>query len=352
MKRFILILISIWSISTITSQPMWITYIPDSIPVSRLSIPGSHDSATGEGIKGLFKMGITQNKSISAQWECGIRAFDLRPAVCDNKLHIYHGPLKTKITFSAAIDTILSCIDKNPQEFAIIIIRQEQGNDNAEERELWSELVGREINKRGERAAIFHPEITVRELRGKILFLSRNHYEGSHKGALIGHWSHSVQGSENAIITPYAIHTNNRSATLYVQDFYSLLTKEKQLQKIESIKRHMDKAAVSSTDTWCINHLSGYCTTLFGFLNIPSNKGYKQNAQRNNRAIYEYLSRPGCNIKTDTTIEENKRENNTPTPYGIIMIDYAGCEKVGKYTTYGTSIIQAIIDKNFATKPF
>ena len=328
MRRAIIIFTLLINCISICAQSRWITNLADSTSVSRLSIPGTHDSATGEGIKGFIKQGITQEKSIAQQWQCGIRAFDLRPAVCNDELHICHGPLKTKISFAAAIDTLLTLLESNPEEFAIVLLRQERGNSNRKERDEWSKKVGQQINQLGERAAIFHPSITVGELRGKILFISRNHYDGCNKGALIKGWSHSQEGTKEAEIVPYS--PNHETARLYMQDFYSPTHHELCERKLITIIEFIDYAATSAATVWCINHLSGYSCTLLGIEGVASNKGYKKNASYNNRAIYDYL------------IKENK-----PSCCGIIMLDYAGSEKIGKYQTYGKSIVEAIINLNF-----
>ena len=115
-----------------------------------------------------------------------------------------------------------------------------------------------------------------------------------------------------------------------MQDFYSPTHHELCERKLITIKEFIDLATTSAATVWCINHLSGYSCTLLGIEGVASNKGYKKNASYNNRAIYDYL------------IKENK-----PSCCGIIMLDYAGCEKVGKYQTYGKSIVEAIINLNF-----
>lgn len=333
MRRTLIIIILLISSLSICAQSRWLTHLSDSLPVSRLSIPGSHDSATGEGIKGVIKQGITQNKSISGQWQCGIRAFDFRPAICNGTLHICHGPLRTKISFKAAIDTLLCLISENPDEFAIVLMRQERGNDKEEERKLWGKMVGEEINRLGDGAAVFRPDITIGEMRGKILFLSRNHYEGCSKGAVIRGWSHSLQGSKDAGIVSYAVSSGNEKqcATLCVQDFYSPMLPEEKSAKLATIKEYIDNATTSPAGCWSINHLSGYSSTLLGITGMASNRGYKENAALNNRAIYDYL-----------TTNDIK-----PVCCGIIMLDYAGSDKVGKYDTYGRSIVRAIIGLNF-----
>ena len=115
----------------------WMARINDEQKVSSLSIPGTHDAATGEGIYLPSVLGVTQTLSIGEQWDCGVRAFDLRPAICDTTLHIYHGKLKTKISFAQALDTLAKKLTQNPTEFAIVLMREENDSEDDAEKALW-----------------------------------------------------------------------------------------------------------------------------------------------------------------------------------------------------------------------
>lgn len=61
----------------------------DSVALCSMSIPGAHDAATGEGMLSLPGFGVTQTLGLQELWMCGVRAFDLRPAVRDTLLYIY-----------------------------------------------------------------------------------------------------------------------------------------------------------------------------------------------------------------------------------------------------------------------
>ena len=62
--------------------------IDDEVLVASMSIPGAHDAATGEGMYSPSGLGITQQLTLQELWDCGVRAFDLRPAVKDTLLYI------------------------------------------------------------------------------------------------------------------------------------------------------------------------------------------------------------------------------------------------------------------------
>ena len=313
----------------------WMARLSDEQTIASLSLPGTHDAATGEGLCFSSAFGVTQALSLSEQWASGVRAFDLRPAVRNTVPHIYHGSLKTKISFSAAVDTIASKLAQHPTEFAIVLMREESDSEDEVERALWPQAVGKIIDSLGDRAAIFSPEMTVGEARGKILFLTRNAYSGCNKGATIKGWSHSKNGTVNAQITSL---TDGSTARLQVQDFYAPIDEEKRNDKERAVAKLLSLAADAPAGVWSINFASGYSSTLFGRTSIVTTEGYKQNAARVHPMIIEYLSK-------------NNREENH---WGIIFMDFAGVDKLPGnllhwkgHDVQGETLLRAIIESNF-----
>ena len=156
----------------------WMSRLDDARTVASLSIPGAHDAATGEGLLMVAGLGKTQELTLAGQWECGVRAFDLRPAVNGKELYIYHGPIRTKISFGKALEILCNKLAEHPTEFAIVLMREENDSENAAERALWPQAVGKAIENIGDKAAIFSPAMKVGNARGKIIFISRNAYTG------------------------------------------------------------------------------------------------------------------------------------------------------------------------------
>lgn len=126
----------------------WITQLPDNAYASQLSIPGTHDAATGDGT--VFSLGKTQSLSLQEQWDMGIRAFDLRPGYkkvrkglfkYENELHIYHGIVETKTSFRKAVQVLSDNLAANPGEFAIIIMRFENDSPLYNKRDVWNSLM-------------------------------------------------------------------------------------------------------------------------------------------------------------------------------------------------------------------
>ena len=178
------------------SADNWITPLPDNTYVSDLSIPGTHDSATGEGFSGfvgeLLGPGTaqTQDLTISQQWDCGIRAFDLRPKVENGTegtyLHIYHGIIKTAISFDDALLTLRDKLKENPGEFAIVIMRHESDSRTGIQTQ-WQALMDKSLTAEALDGYIagFRKGLTVGDIRGKILVMSRDTYDNGPHGAYI-----------------------------------------------------------------------------------------------------------------------------------------------------------------------
>jgi hypothetical protein len=339
MKKFqhILILLlfgcHISSVAQTYDASAWMALLNDETPVASLSIPGTHDAATGEGIYLSSALGVTQTLSLGKQWDCGVRAFDLRPAICDTALHIYHGRLKTKISFAQALDTLLHKLTLNPTEFAIVLMREENDSEDDAEKALWPSAIGKVIKSLGNKAAIFSPGIAVGDIRGKILFLSRTAYSETDKGAIIKGWNHSKDGTTNGKIISYY---DGSVARLQVQDLYAPTDEEKRCDKKNAVKKFFSLADKAPSDVWSINFISGYSATLFGCGSIATTAGYKKNAAEQHPAAIEHLSR------------------NSYKHLGIIFMDFAGTDKVKGglwhwrgYNVQGKKLLRTIIESNF-----
>lgn len=302
----------------------------------QLSIPGTHDSGTGNGFSTLLigdQMARTQEKSIDEQWDSGIRAFDLRPAVDGGSLHVYHGIVKTKLAFGAALRTISEKLADHPTEMAFIIIRHETEADS--ESDQYNQLLLDELNQEGiaERLVDFVPNMRVKDLRGHILLLSRDLYADTPKGAFITGWGHNADfASQHSGF----IKGPTRSAILYLQDFYDTTGDNGLTTKTSSILRMLDYSIGLATATatrynWVVNHTSGYSKTISIFGNeVSSSDGYRENAAVQNQAVIDYLS-----------------NDSHAGPTGLVMMDYAAVNSSNGYAVNGLTLTQAIIANNF-----
>ncbi len=305
----------------------WMSRLEDNAYLHQVSIPGTHDAATGNGTT-MDSFARTQELSLVGQFEAGIRAFDLRPSVSDGILKIYHGIVETKVTFDEALSAICEQLDNYPTEFAVVVMRHEDDHESASDKELWNGLVEQTLadEKYAGRFVDFTNTLTVADVRGKILLLSRDKYATKPVGGFITGWTHSADFSEqgNGRVTG----TNSRAyARLHVQDFYETRNAmDKKLSAISNLLDHSVKLNTSSSHNWVINHTSGYSQTgLFATADA-----YRLNAASTNIAVVDYLS-----------------DEANAGPAGLVMMDYAGVDRSGDYDVNGHKLVDAVIGNNF-----
>ncbi len=310
------------------SNGAWMAGLDDATPFACLSIPGTHDAVTGDGT--AFSIGRTQSLGLSAQWDLGIRAFDFRPGYRSvrvrafkykNELHVYHGFIPTKTSFKTAVQTLMKKIDANPSEFAVVIMQFENGSPIYNDRSVWNSLMTEFLSSEetfpSKYRIDYRPDLTVGDLRGKILILSRDSYADQPiTGGYISGWSFAEEGTTSARIT-----SRVAEGTLGVQDYYHV---EKPEVKVKAVSDFLDIAAANAPkNIWTINHTSGYTGS------ISTDNTYRENAANNNPTVYRRLINGECSAT------------------GMIMMDWVGNFKSGRYEVYGDLLPQAIIDNNF-----
>ena len=311
----------------------WITPLDGNIYVSQMSIPGSHDAATGEKmatiIGDLFAQ--TQEQTLQTQWNLGVRAFDLRPALYDKneavlgrknyELWLYHGATRVAISWATAMNTIKANLTDHPGEFAIVLFRHE------DERTLYKNTNTTDfdnymkdwVNANKDWIVDWRPDITIDECRKKIILISR--FSGSWEYGCFTGWSHNAEGTTTTVKKA----SSSVDGTMYVQDYYNPSSHE---TKFASIKKYLDIAQRFHTEDalknhWMLNHVSGY-------VGSSTSNTYRANAAAQNPKVIEYL-----------------HNRTAPGSTGIILFDYSGAATSGRYNVQGDVMLQTIIDNNY-----
>jgi 1-phosphatidylinositol phosphodiesterase len=106
---------------------MWMAHLSGSLLVSELSIPGSHDSASIT----LFPFTATQELSIPAQLNFGIRFLDLRCTLVNNVLQMFHGSIPLFTSLPEILGQIYSWLGGSSTEALIVSIKQENDPVNS-----------------------------------------------------------------------------------------------------------------------------------------------------------------------------------------------------------------------------
>lgn len=294
--------------SAATDLTAWQASLPDGAFVRDVSIPGAHDAATSGINNGIS--GHNQDLDLAGLFDAGVRAFDLRPKYTGNQLMIYHGIASTNVTMDNALETISNKLAENPTEFAVIVIRDEDSNDG----NAWANAMSELINKYDDKIVRFAPALSVSDVRGKMILLSRNGFTSSKVGFING-W-----GDNNTFDCSLG------SGRIKVQDYYEFKNKS---DKTTAFRNMLNEAA-GSPEFWIINHTSGYIPGLLG----GTDSAVRTNASNTNSYAVTEIAKATGRV-------------------GIIVMDYAGVakSKSGNTAVYGDELVSAVIDANKNIKP-
>ena len=329
----------------------WMARLPDDALVADLSIPGAHDAATGSGWAGLNGpvgnlFAKTQDLDLLSLWQAGIRAFDLRPAVYKHHMNLNHGMMPTKLHLEDVLTMMQTWLRQNPSEFIIIHLLHAGDGDKVKGQyeQRIAELLNQPVYR--ETLADFQADLRVRDMRGKMLILSRNNYNGTPVGGIFRNWTGSPDWRRQTL--GRIVGSRGEDAKVYMQDFSSTYAPGALDIKLAALRRMLEfstskKSSASDGSqrhpltgvnggqeiVWVLNFCSAYSkvTKLFGH-DISRSNGYRDNAAHTHAAMLDYL-----------------RTRRGPT--GIVLMDFAAVDRSHGYNTCGMELVRAIIDSNF-----
>ena len=279
------------------SKPLtdWMDMLKDGTKVCKLSIPGTHDTMTGmgfyqPGLKYVFDMtAISHVSTLEEQLNCGIRFFDIRPVVSTDTiakkkiLRLTHGISELNVTLEQTIDWLQAYLKAHPSEFFIAKLQFDNGFED--QKDLFPLLsdVFHMSKYKGLFFENWRPDITVGEMRGKILWLSRYDLRPLHVlydfPIVYCDWPDEDPDVKEDL-DPEAqrncrmINMDDESITakLYKQDYYKTTTAKRMQNKIKTVIDMMHSAREIKEDEniWVVNHCSAYTEV--------SPRGYLTNA--------------------------------------------------------------------------
>ena len=262
----------------------WMSMVRDETKVCKLSIPGTHDTMTGMGfyqpvLKFVFNMtAISQVSTLEEQMNCGLRFFDIRPVVSTDTiakkkiLRLTHGISELDITFEWTLDQLQGFLKAHPTEFFIVKLQFDNGFED--QKDLYS-LLSKVLHLSkydGLFVENWRPDITVNEMRGKILLLSRfdlRPYNASfHYPIVYCDWpdedpdiDEDLNPEAQRNCAMYHMEDSTIKATLYKQDYYKTTTAKRMQNKQKTVIDMMHTAReANATDEniWIVNHCSAY----------------------------------------------------------------------------------------------
>jgi len=265
----------------------WMGMVKDDTKVCKLTIPGTHDTMTGMGfyqpvLKFIFNMtAISQVSTLEEQINSGLRFFDIRPVVSIDTLatdpaekkilRLTHGVSELDVTFEWTIDQMQSYLKAHPTEFFIAKIQADNGMEDQKD---WPALLSKVLSKskyQGLFIQNWRPDITVGEMRGKILWLSR--YDLRPLNNVYNYpivycdWPDedpdvdenlNPQAQRNCAM--YNMNDTTVKARLYKQDYYKTTNEKRMKNKQQTVieMMHTAREIAPEDNIWVVNHCSAY----------------------------------------------------------------------------------------------
>lgn len=232
---------SFLAISETTDVQKWMSHLSDDVPLSGLSIPGTHNSPCY--YKALPSVRCQQVSPLE-QLQQGVRFFDLRvqPSNPEDKsdegLTLVHGAFPISLTgskkFRPLVKEIQQFLSANPSETIIISVKRE-GPGESTDKQLGEILKDHYTNPK---QWFTEPRIPkLGEVRGRIVLMRRFELSGRLKGEWNGKgWC--LDANNWAYNTPH--HT---AGDISVQDFCEVMEKDTIEKKITLACEHFERAA-------------------------------------------------------------------------------------------------------------
>ena len=322
MKKVLLVIFSFFVVlaakAQVTDYQNWMAQLDDDAFVCQLSIPGAHDAcsssfSSASALGALFS-GKVQTKTLEQMLTAGVRLFDLRPAVNGSTLAIYHGSLQTTYNFDTAMGQLRDYVIQHPTEFCVVVIRHETDGDSNNSN--FGSMLQTSLTSFSDYLVNFRPNLTVGEVRGKILFLSRDEYNAPIRGGRITGWPGNTSTNAGQC---YGLETHKCS--MWVQDFFEYSDVNDKKSSIEAMLNQSRQLAGKYNYTWVINETSGYKGT-------GTNSACQTNAKNCNKYMQELLA-----------------SGNYNGPAGLVFMDYAADGDNSGY--YGLSLTKELVNHNF-----
>ncbi len=311
----------------------WMKSLANSRLVADLSLPGSHDACTAEGWNSellgfMFELTAKcQDLTIQEQLKIGMRVFDLRPerayGTDGYELRCSHGIASTKMLVADFFRTLKKFLTTNPSEFCILTVDLSATSDmKAWKSEFTTLLTSNEFK---DMFANFKPRLTVGEMRGHVLILSRVEYAAQPIGGYCYGWVYDLELEKQ---TKGHIKGADGSKTpLWVQDYWGKTTRD---GKDEAVVRMLEAAVARDMTVdcpaWVINFPSAYFT-------LPLSDSYRENATFANVVTADWLETHDGSV-------------------GIIYMDFSGMDKSVSYNgetvykTEGMRLVNQVIQQN------
>lgn len=241
--------------------PDWMAGLPDALPLSRLSIPGTHDSLSLFGGRRLR----CQSWGLEAQLAAGVRFLDVRCKLARGELHVYHLCTFQRASLRGVLRRTLRFLCAHPGEAVLMRIKEELPIFR---QPGFAARLHRCLLEEGQGRVWCWEEVpTLGQVRGKIVVLE----------AL----------AREVLGIPYE--------QLSISDAWNVLSLER---KWARARRHLERAAIGDPATMHLTFCSGN-----GLFTCP-----EEVARFVNPRCYQHL----------------RRRRGQPVRWGVVIMDFPG----------------------------
>lgn len=296
----------------------WLASVPGNTYVSDLSLIGTHDAGAIGSYSSSVTSSVNQTLSLQQQLDAGYRVLDLRmrwkSSDGNGTYVIAHESTQFGDYNEAGLKPIDEWLAAHPTEGVIIRFRNEG------EQSGWKERVGQYLkasNVADRLITVFDPSMTVSDLRGKVLFIATDDYNGDWVGAKVSWGNNATFGSK-----PFLTGSGYETGWVYFTDRYSngsILTPSESDKKadilaiLEQAKANHEAKANSK---WC-----------WTWLNVSGLGSPGKNSDTYVKYVTDYI---------------NALPTDKYQPVGMVMLDWAGRAENG-----AVDCAKTVIDNNF-----
>lgn len=231
----------------------WMSGLQDNISLTKISIPGTHDSGARVDAPVVSGTAKTQDLSIAEQLNAGVRFLDIRCRHIDNAFTIHHGAIYQNLNFDDVLNACYTFLNSHPSETIIMSVKEEYDASNTTR--SFEQTFDSYVQKNPSKWDLGANIPTLGAVRGKIKLL-RRFSSGTTKGINASPWADN---------TTFDI--NNSGVQLKVQDYYKVTNNDDKWNGISSL---LNEAKNDTNGKLFVNFTSGYKPGIFGIPSIPT----------------------------------------------------------------------------------
>ncbi len=231
----------------------WMSGLQDNISISKISIPGTHDSGARVDAPVVSGTAKTQDLSIAEQLNAGVRFLDIRCRHIDNAFTIHHGAIYQNLNFDDVLNACYAFLNSHPSETIIMSVKEEYDASNTTR--SFEQTFDSYVQKNPSKWDLGANIPTLGAVRGKIKLL-RRFSSGTTKGINASPWADNI-----------TFDINNSGVQLKVQDYYKVTNNDDKWNGISSL---LNEAKNDTNGKLFVNFTSGYKPGIFGIPSIPT----------------------------------------------------------------------------------